>query len=211
MILTIAIDGTFASGKGTLAKRLAHHYELPHLDTGKIYRAAALAVIKADGNPDNEDDAIKGVKAADFTTLDAPALLSNAVAQAASRLAVHTKVREALLRMQREFAEDGAVLDGRDIGTVILPNATVKLFVDAKADIRAHRRWTELSGRGDPITEAEVLKSLIERDHRDANRATAPLKPASDAHWIDTSGLDADEVFALACKLIDRVRTTATA
>jgi cytidylate kinase len=210
MTLTIAIDGTFASGKGTLAKRLATHFDLPHLDTGKIYRATARAVLAKDGDPDKEVDALAGVKAADFTALDDPALLSNTVAQAASRLAVHPKLRAALLSMQRDFAKDGAVLDGRDIGTVILPHATVKLFVDAKAEIRAHRRWKELSGRGDTISEAEVLKSLIERDHRDANRALAPLKPAEDAHWLDTSGLDADQVFETALRLITAVRQTAS-
>jgi len=201
--LQIAIDGTFASGKGTLAKRLAAHYGLAHLDTGKIYRATAYAVLQAGGDMDVEADGVAGVEAANFDALDDAALLSNDVAQAASKVAVHGRVRAALIQMQRDFATHGAVLDGRDIGTVILPSATVKLFVDAKAEVRAHRRWLELSGRGDTITEAQVLDSLRERDARDANRALAPLKPAADAHLLDTTNLSIERAFERAVSIVD--------
>ena len=211
MTLQIAIDGTFSSGKGTLAKRLAAHYGLPHLDTGKIYRATALAVLKAGGDPDSADDGVAGVHAADFARLDDPRLIGNDIADAASRVSVHPPVRDALFRMQRDFAKDGAVLDGRDIGTVILPDAPVKLYVDAKPEVRAHRRWLELKARGDTISEAEVLETLLARDHRDSPRATAPLRPAGDAHLLDTTDLDADAVFARACAMVDAIVATRVA
>ena len=206
--LAIAIDGTFASGKGTLARRLAAHYGVGHLDTGKIYRAAALAVLEAEGDPGSEADALRGVEAADFGALDDPRLLANAVAEAASRLSVHPSVRNALVAMQRDFAEGGAVLDGRDIGTVILPGADVKLFVDADPRVRARRRWEELSARGDTITEVQVLDALNTRDHRDRTRTAAPLKPAADAHLLDTTELSITEVFERACAVVDAVVAT---
>ena len=210
MSFRIAIDGTFASGKGTLAKRLAAHYGLPHLDTGKIYRATALAVLEAGGDPEVEADGVAGVKAADFGRLDDPRLVGNTIANAASKVSVHPAVRKALLEMQRQFATDnpkgGAVLDGRDIGTVILPDAEVKLFVDADAKVRAKRRYAELSARGDEVTEAEILRSLEERDARDRNRAIAPLKPAVDAHLLDTTDLSIDRAFERARDIVEAAR-----
>ena len=210
MSFRIAIDGTFASGKGTLAKRLAAHYGLPHLDTGKIYRATALAVLEAGGDPEVEADGVAGVKAADFSRLDDPRLVGNTIANAASKVSVHPAVRKALLEMQRQFATDnpkgGAVLDGRDIGTVILPDAEVKLFVDADAKVRAKRRYAELSARGDEVTEAEILRSLEERDARDRNRAIAPLKPAVDAHLLDTTDLSIDRAFERARDIVEAAR-----
>ena len=205
MNLQIAIDGTFASGKGTLARRLATHYGLAHLDTGKIYRATARAVLAAGGDPEVEADGMAGVAAADFSRLDDPALIGADIAQAASKVAVHGRVRAALVEMQRDFAKAGAVLDGRDIGTVILPGADAKLFVDAEPEVRAHRRWRELSARGDAITEAEVLESLRERDARDSNRALAPLRPAEDAHLLDTTDLSIERAFERAAAIIDAV------
>ena len=210
----IAIDGTFASGKGTLARRLAAHYGLAHLDTGRIYRATALAVLEAGGDPDSERDGLRGVERANFARLDDPRLTDDAVAQAASRVSVHPGVRAALLEMQRRFARDtseshpggGAVLDGRDIGTVVLPGAEVKLFVDAEAEVRARRRFEELAARGDAITEAEVRASLEERDGRDRTRAQAPLKPAEDAHLLDTTDLSIDAAFERARDIVDAVR-----
>ena len=204
----IAIDGTYASGKGTLARRLAAHYDLAHLDTGKLYRATALAVMEAGGDPDSEADGVAGVAAADLDALDDARLVGDRVAQAASRVSVHPGVRAALLELQRDVAAGGAVLDGRDIGTVVCPDADVKLYVDASPDVRARRRHAELEGRGDTITLAEVRASLAERDHRDATRATAPLKPADDAHHIDSSGMDADAVFARAVELVEAVLAT---
>ena len=204
----IAIDGTYASGKGTLARRLAAHYDLAHLDTGKLYRATALAVMEAGGDPDSEADGVAGVAAADLDALDDARLVGDRVAQAASRVSVHPGVRAALLELQREVAAGGAVLDGRDIGTVVCPDADVKLYVDASPDVRARRRHAELEGRGDTITLAEVRASLAERDHRDATRATAPLRPADDAHHIDSSGMDADAVFARAVELVEAVLAT---
>ena len=203
--LQIAIDGTFASGKGTLARKLAAHYGLPHLDTGKIYRATALAVMAAGGDPTVEADGVAGVERADFAALDDPRLVGDDVAQAASKVSVHPGVRQALLEMQRDFARDGAVLDGRDIGTVILPGADAKLFVDADAEVRARRRFEELAARGDDVTYAGVLGSLRERDHRDMNRVIAPLRPAADAHLLDTTDLSIGRAFERAVAIIEAV------
>ena len=208
MGLQVAIDGTFASGKGTLARKLAAHYGLPHLDTGKIYRATALAVMEAGGDPTVEADGVVGVERADFSALDDPRLVGDAVAQAASKVSIHPGVRQALLEMQRDFAKDGAVLDGRDIGTVILPGADAKLFVDADPDVRARRRFEELAARGDDVTYEGVLESLRERDHRDMNRAVAPLRPAADAHLLDTTDLSIGRAFERAVAIIEAVRST---
>ena len=205
MGLQIAIDGTFASGKGTLARRLAAHYGLPHLDTGKIYRATALAVVEAGGDPTVEADGVAGVERADYTALDDPRLIGDDVAQAASKVSVHPAVRDALLNMQRDFAKGGAVLDGRDIGTVILPSADAKLFVDADANVRARRRFEELHARGDDVTYEGVFQSLRERDDRDRNRATAPLRPAADAHLLDTTDLSIERAFERAVSIVEAV------
>jgi len=201
----IAIDGTFASGKGTLGKRLAAHYDLAYLDTGKLYRAVGYAVMQAGGNPDNAAHAAKAAKALTGKELDDPILKSGEVAVMASKVAVYSEVREALFQFQRDFAAKGAVLDGRDIGTVICPDADVKFYVDAKAEIRARRRHTELTDYGEEISFETVLAQLIERDTRDKNREQAPLKAADDAHLIETSVMSIDEVFETAVRICDAV------
>ncbi len=207
----IAIDGTFASGKGTLARRLSVHYELPHLDTGKLYRAAAKIVLDNAGNFDDIEACTKAARDVKADCLDDPVLKSGPVGAAASKIAVHPEVREALLDFQREFAAGGAVMDGRDIGTVICPDADVKLFIDAKPEERAARRHAELTGYGEKITFETVLEQLKERDHRDAYRAEAPLKIATDAHLIDTTNLSIERAFVAAVKVIDAVLAVKTA
>lgn len=201
----IAIDGTFASGKGTLGKRLAAHYGLSYLDTGKLYRAAAYAVMQAGDDPEDADHAAQAAKALTGQELDNPILKSGEVAVNASKVAVHPEVRQALFQFQRDFAAKGAVLDGRDIGTVICPDADVKFYVDAKAEVRAKRRHMELTGYGEEITFETVLAQLVERDNRDKNRKEAPLKAANDAHLIETSELGIDEVFNIAVRITDGV------
>ena len=201
----IAIDGTFASGKGTLGKRLAAHYGLAYLDTGKLYRAVGYAVMQAGDDPENAAHAAKAAQALTGNELDNPILKSGDVAVNASKVAVHPEVRQALFQFQRDFAAKGAVLDGRDIGTVICPDADVKFYVDAKAEIRAKRRHAELTGYGEDITFETVLAQLIERDNRDKNREQAPLKAADDAHLIETSVMGIDEVFETAVRICDAV------
>lgn len=207
----ISIDGTFASGKGTLGKRLAAHYDLAYLDTGKLYRAVAKAVLDADGDPDNATDAAEAVANIDTGALDDPILKSGPIGAAASKVAVHPNVRAALFDFQQGFAANppqgkkGAILDGRDIGTVICPHATVKFYIDASPDERARRRHAELIGYGEDITLETVAAQLAERDARDSGRKTAPLKPASDAHLIDTTGLSVKEVLERAITIVDLV------
>ncbi len=206
---SIAIDGTFASGKGTLAKRLASHYGLAYLDTGKLYRAVAKCVLDAGGDPDNIDQASKAAMALHQGSIDEaladPALKSGPIGAAASKVAVHPPVRAALLELQRNVAKSGAVLDGRDIGTVICPDADVKLYIDAKPEIRARRRHAELQSYGEDINFETVLAQLQERDARDMGRENAPLKPAADAHFLDTSELSIEDAFKAACRIIDAV------
>ena len=199
----IAIDGTFASGKGTLGKRLADHYGLPYLDTGKLYRAVGHALIKAGNDPSDEAKAALAAKALDVKILSDPVLKSGDVAVAASKVAVHPEVRAALFQFQRDFAKSGAVLDGRDIGTVICPDADVKLYIDAAPEERARRRHLELTGYGEDISFETVLAQLTERDTRDKTRKEAPLKPADDAHLIDTTHLGIEAVFDLAVEIVD--------
>lgn len=203
----IAIDGTFASGKGTLAKRLATHYGLDYLDTGKLYRATAKTVLEAKGDPENVRDAVtaaQALKGEDLNSiLEDASLKSGPVGAAASKVAVFTNVRAALFDLQRDFAAKGAVLDGRDIGTVICPDADVKIYVDADPEIRAKRRHAELVGYGETISYESVLAQLKERDNRDMNRKDAPLKPADDAHLLDTSQLSVEQAFIAACQIID--------
>lgn len=203
--LVIAIDGTFASGKGTLAKRLAAHYGLKHLDTGKLYRATARDLLASGGALDDAEAAALAAAHIDADTLDDPYLKSGGMGAAASKVSIHPSVRQVLLEFQRNFASQGAVLDGRDIGTVICPDATVKLFVDAEPELRADRRFRELRGYGEDVTLETVLSDLKERDHRDMNRAVAPLKPAADAHLLDTSHLSIDAAVTTAIALIDAV------
>ena len=201
----IAIDGTFASGKGTLGKALAAHYGLPYLDTGKLYRATAKAVLDVSGDVENEADGEAAAKLLKAEDLSDPILKSGPIGAAASKVSVHPKVRAALFDFQRGFAAKGGVLDGRDIGTVICPDADVKLYVTASQGERAKRRHKELIGYGEDISETEVLAQLIERDTRDSTREVAPLKPANDAHLLDTTGMSIEEVLQAAIEMCDAV------
>jgi cytidylate kinase len=203
--MIIAIDGPAASGKGTLAKLIAARYGLAHLNTGALYRAVARDVLKRGGDPADPTAAKAAASSLDSSTLDDPALRAAGLGEAASFVAAHPEVRQALLNYQRAFADQpqGAVLDGRDIGTVICPDADVKLFVTASSEERTHRRFRELHAAGVDIGEAEVLADIRRRDERDKGRAAAPLKMASDAHLLNTTNLDIDAAFKAAIDLID--------
>ena len=201
----IAIDGTFASGKGTLGKGLAAHYGLPYLDTGKLYRATAKRVLDAGGDVSKSADGTKAANAVTAEELADPILKSGPIGAAASKVSVHPDVRAALLAFQRDFAAKGGILDGRDIGTVICPDADVKLYVTASQEERAKRRHLELTGYGEELTIENVLAQLIERDTRDSTRAAAPLKPAEDAHLLDTTGMGIEEVLQAAVEICDAV------
>ena len=202
--MIIAVDGPTASGKGTLARALAAHYRLPHLDTGLLYRAVGQQVLLNGGSPDNAEDALAATGFPDSLLLD-PELRSEAAGGLASRVSVHASVREALFEHQRSFAlqPGGAVLDGRDIGTVIAPDAAVKLFVTARVEPRALRRWREMQLRGEKHSLAEIEADLRRRDERDRTRAEAPLRAAPDAVVIDTSDLTADEAIAAAIAAVE--------
>jgi cytidylate kinase len=199
----IAIDGPAASGKGTLARRLAAHFGLTHLDSGSLYRAVAAKAM-AEGI-DLEDHSAVAAVAGDLepADLDEPALRSREVGAAASVVAAIPQVRQALLSLQRGIARKGAVIDGRDIGTVVLPDADVKLFVVAELPERARRRAAELRAAGEPVEEAEVLADLAERDARDAERTVAPMSRATDAHLLDTTDLAIEAAFQAALRLIE--------
>ena len=201
----IAIDGTFASGKGTLGKGLAAHYGLAYLDTGKLYRAVAKRVLDAGGDVENSEDGKRAASSISADDLSDPILKSGPIGAAASKVSVHPEVRAALFEFQRDFAAKGGILDGRDIGTVICPDADVKLYVTATQQERAKRRHQELSGYGEALSIDDVLAQLIERDTRDMTRAAAPLKPAEDAHLLDTTGLSIAEVLAAAIEICDAV------
>ncbi len=190
--MIIAIDGPAASGKGTLGKRLAHHYGYRHLDTGVIYRAVAKALLDAGADLTDEARAVAAAMELDPEKFGHPALKTQRIGDAASVVSAIPSVREALVNFQRQFAADppGAVLDGRDIGTVICPNADVKIFVVADPQVRAHRRTLEARARGEEADEALVLADILKRDERDRNRAAAPLKAAPDAHILDNSNFD---------------------
>lgn len=194
MIFTVAIDGPAAAGKGTISRAVAERFGFAHLDTGALYRAVGVK----GGDP---VQAARSLTPADMLRDDLRTLEAG---QAASRVAVIPEVRAALLEFQRQFArrDGGAVLDGRDIGTVICPEAEVKLFVTASAEVRARRRWLELGGDAAPKSFADVLAEVRERDARDMGRADAPLRPASDAVTLDTSELSADEAVAVACAAV---------
>jgi len=207
--MIIAIDGPAASGKGTIAKQIATVYGLHHLDTGLIYRAVAKALLDAGYAPDDVEQATAVAIALDPTKFDESALKAQAVTEAASMVAAIPQVRQALMNYQREFATrpPGAVLDGRDIGTVIAPGADVKLFVVASPEVRAARRVRELRARGEAVDEKDVLADLLRRDERDSRRTAAPLKPAPDAHLLDTTHLGIDAAFRAAVEIIEAVRT----
>jgi cytidylate kinase len=206
--VVIAVDGTAASGKGTLAKRLAKHFGFAHLDSGSLYRLTALGVLEGHWSPQNETHAIDAALAIDPSRAHDPAIRTDAVAQAASIVAAFPAVRAALLDFQRRFAANppghatGAVIDGRDIGTVVCPEAPAKLFVDAQPETRARRRFLELMGSGTAPDEEAVLADILARDKRDRERAVAPLKPAPDADLLDTTLLDIDAAFARALALV---------
>lgn len=203
--IVIAVDGTAASGKGTLAKRLARHFGFAHLDSGSLYRLVALGVVQAHGDPASEADALKAAHAIDPSRAADPAIRTAEIGNIASVVSAFPAVRATLLDFQRTFAaaaRPGAVIDGRDIGTVVCPNATAKLFVDARPDVRARRRWLELKAAGHPREESAILAEIQARDARDRNRAVAPLKPAADACLLDTSYLDIDAAFAAALALV---------
>ena len=206
--LVIAVDGPAASGKSTLARRIAEHYGLPFLDTGLLYRAVGRRVLAAGGDPGDEASATKAALALAPADVDAGQLRGEGTGQAASKVAAFPSVRAALLPFQRNFAATppGAVLAGRDVGTVICPDATLKVFVTASVEERARRRFEELRQRGDPTIYAAVLEELRERDRRDQDRAVAPLRPAPDAWVLDTTDLDADAAFEAVRAGIDRLR-----
>lgn len=207
--MIIAIDGPAASGKGTLARRLAVHYQLAHLDTGLTFRAVANALLDQNLPLDDEDMAAETARTLDFGGLDASVLSQHHIGEAASRVAVMPNVRSALVDAQRRFAvqSGGAVLDGRDIGTVVCPDADVKLYVTASAEVRAKRRTDETLSRGKDARFADILADIIQRDERDMTRSVAPLKPADDAHLLDTSDLDIETAFKKAVDLIDQSQT----
>ena len=208
MSIVIAVDGTAASGKGTLAKKLAQHFGFAHLDSGALYRLTALAVLEAKGDPANEADAVRGAQTIDFNRAGDPAIRSDIVGKAASHVAAIPAVRDALKDFQQNFlarppgGSPGAVMDGRDIGTVICPGAAAKLYVDARPEIRARRRWNELKGMGFGRAEQDVLAELNARDAADKARPVAPLRQAQDADLLDTSDLDIDAAFAAALALV---------
>jgi CMP/dCMP kinase len=206
--MIIAIDGPAASGKGTLGKRLAAHYGLRHLDTGLIYRAVTKALLDAGDRLDDVERAVAAAKALDPGGFDEKALKSHAIGEAASIVSALPEVRAALLAFQRDFgrAAPGAVLDGRDIGTVIFPDADVKIYVDATPEVRARRRAAEIASTGSPVSEAEVLADIRRRDERDTQRAAAPLRAAPDAHLLDTTHLDIDAAFWAAIDIVEAVR-----
>lgn len=205
--MIIAVDGPTASGKGTIARALAAHYGLPHLDTGMLYRAVGRQVFLDGGDPDDAGEALAATSFPD-TLLSDPELRSEATGGLASRVSVHASVRQALYERQRSFAlqPGGAVLDGRDIGTVIAPEAEVKLFVTASVEARALRRWREMQARGEAFTIAEIEADLRRRDERDRTRAEAPLRTADGAVVLETSALGPEEAVAAAIALIEMRR-----
>jgi len=206
--MVIAIDGPAASGKGTLARRLAQHYGLPHLDTGLLYRAVARALLDAGLPLEDQAAAAEVARNLDLERLDEARLRGREMGEAASLVSACQAVRDALLALQRRFAAQpwGAVLDGRDIGTVVCPDAAVKLFVTAQAAERARRRHLELLARGEPADHAAILADILRRDARDESRSTAPLRRAADAVLLDTTALDPEAAFAAALHLVETRR-----
>ena len=203
--MIIAIDGTLASGKGTIARRLALHYRLPHPYPGLLYRATGLAALKRGVSLDDEAALAALASGLDWARLDDPHLRSGEVGAAASKIAIFPKVRAALLQTQRDFAlqPGGAVLDGRDIGTVVCPGADIKLWIDAAIDVRAGRRWRELRDQGNPLSFEDMLDQLRERDARDRSRSEAPMQRAADARLIDTTDLTIDAAVDKAVEVVE--------
>ena len=209
--MIIAVDGPAASGKGTLTRKLAEHFNLARLDTGMIYRAVGLKALEI-GDPADENVAVEAARSLAFDDLDQAGLRDEAAGKAASQVAAIPAVRDILLKFQRNFATNppnnkngpvnGAVLDGRDIGTVVCPDAPYKLFISASSEVRAERRYKELQERGEEAIRSAILGDIIDRDERDRSRTVAPLEPATDAEIIDTSDMDADAVFAAALNFI---------
>jgi cytidylate kinase len=202
--MIIAVDGPTASGKGTISKQLAKYFSLPFLDTGLLYRAVGWTLREQGGDADNAADALAAC-VFDGALLDNPALRSEVVGGLASRVSIHPEVRLALDKRQKDFAYQpaGAVLDGRDIGTVIAPDADVKLFVTASSEARATRRFEEMQRRGEPVNYDDILADILRRDERDKNRAAAPLKPADDAYLLDTTNLTIDAAIQQAIALVN--------
>ena len=204
--ILIAVDGPAASGKGTIARALARHFGLPHMDTGMLYRAVALTMFRFGGDPGSEFEAVRACEGTAQVDPTDDELRSEAVSAIASRISAYPGVRAALLERQRNFASQasGAVLDGRDIGTVIAPHASAKLFVTASPEVRARRRVAELLARGMPAHLEDVLVDIRARDARDSGREAAPLAQAEDAELLDTSEMDIDEAIAAAIELVER-------
>jgi cytidylate kinase len=206
--MIIALDGPAASGKGTLGKRLANRFGLRHLDTGLLYRAVAKALRDGERAPDDRVAAVATARSLDVAGLDEAALKARGLAEVASIVSAIPEVRTALVELQRTFAAapPGAVLDGRDIGTVICPDADVKIFVDAAPEVRARRRTAELTAKGEAADEAAILADILRRDERDRGRAVAPLVAADDAHLLDTTYLDIDAAFRAAVSIVEAAR-----
>ena len=212
-VMIIAIDGPAASGKGTIARRLAALYGMPHLDTGLLYRATARAVLDADGRLDDVARATEAARGLALTDFDEERLRGEAMGDAASVVAAIPEVRAALVEAQRRFAmrPEGAVLDGRDIGTVICPEASVKIFITASVEARAQRRAIELAGRGERIAYEAVMEDIQKRDARDRARASAPLRPAPDAVILDTTHLGVEAAIEAACAVVEQIAAAASA
>lgn len=210
--MIIAVDGPAASGKGTLSRRLCSYYGLAYLDTGTLYRGVGWLMLKQNLDPRNEEAAAEVARTFSVEQIDGADIRTPDVSRASSIVAAQEAVRAALLDFQRQFAlspphgAKGAVLDGRDIGTVVCPDALVKLYVSASPEERARRRWLELEKSDNAMSFEAVLDDIKRRDARDSGREAAPMRPASDAHFIDTSDMDADAVFARACRHIDQAR-----
>ncbi|MFO1166665.1 MAG: (d)CMP kinase [Rhodoblastus sp.] len=206
--MIVAIDGPAASGKGTIARRLAKHFGLPHLDTGLLYRATARVLIDEGTRLDDVESAVAAARGLALTEFDEEKLRGREMGEAASVVGAMPDVRAALIDMQRRFAQHpaGAVLDGRDIGTVIAPKADVKIFVTASPETRAQRRALELRGRGEAVNYPDILEDIRKRDERDAGRSAAPLKPAADAIILDTTDLDIEAAFKAALAIVEKKR-----
>jgi CMP/dCMP kinase len=209
MSIVIAVDGPAASGKGTISRRLARHFHFAHMDSGALYRLTALAVLEAGGDPASEADALSGAATIDLSRAGDPAIRTPEVGTAASKVSAIAAVRAALHDFQIGFLADppgdsrGAVMDGRDIGTVIAPHATAKLFIEASPEVRAHRRWMELAGMGIERDKSLLLAEILARDEADRSRPISPLRRAPDAALLDTSDLAIEPAFAAALALVE--------